>query len=223
MGAGPPLPPPVAEEEFAVYCASVHPGRLWQGEILTNLPQWKLTPEGIVASAAQPDLPPEVPEPIAVELLPIDHHFVIVLSQDCDLFQDFKARATGGESLWNLFFCGVYPEEEAHARFQTLPDRWLKLKQNQMERYQFLQAVAPPEDLLGQGLPALVMDFKDCFTLPTTEVYARLALGTGRRARLLSPYLEHMIHRFYNFQSRVALPKDHVTGPAGGGHGGAAA
>src|SRR5258707_510070 len=107
MGAGPPLPLPDAEEEYAVYCASVHPGRLWQGEILTNVPQWKLTPEGIVASAAQAGPPPEAPGPMAVELLPIDHPLVIVLSQDCDLVQDFKARANGSESLWNLFICDI--------------------------------------------------------------------------------------------------------------------
>ncbi len=208
------MPLPAPEEEFAVYRTSVHPGRLWQGEILENLPQWKLTQEGLVASVAHPDPAPGVPEPIAIEVLPIDHHFVVVMNQDCDLVQDFDARASGSESLLNLLLCDVYPEEEAHARFRSLPDRWQKLKQNQMERYQFLQALAPQEDLLGQGLPALVMDFKDCFTLPTAEVYERLTLGTDRRSRLVSPYLEHLIHRFHNFHSRVALPRDHVTGPA---------
>ncbi len=171
LGGAPPLPPAVEEEGFPVYCRPVHPGRLWQGEILENLPQWKLTHEGIVASAAYPGPEQEIPEQL---------------------------------------------EQQAHARFQNRPDRWQKLKRNQMERYQFLQGVTPQEDLLGQGLPALVMDFKDHFTLPTAEVYERLAMGTGRRSRLLSPYLEHMIHRFFHFQSRVALPKDHLTGPAAG-------
>jgi hypothetical protein len=214
LGGGPPLPPHALDQEFAVYSPSLHPGRLWQGEILEDLPQWKLTHDGIAASAAYPGPEHQVPEQIAVEVMPIDHHFVIVMSQDCDLVQDFEARSNGGESLLNLFFCDAFPEQEAHARFQNLPDRWQKLKRNQMERYQFLQSVAPQDDLLGQGLPALVMDFKDYFTLPTAEAYERLTLGTNRRSRLLSPYLEHMIHRFHNFQSRVALPRDHMTGPA---------
>jgi len=212
LAGGPPLPAPVPEEEFAVYIASVHPGRLWQGEILENVPQWKLTQEGITASAAYPGPDHQVPEQIAIEVMPIDHHFVILISQDCDLVQDFDARAAGDESLLNLFLCDAFPEQEAHARFQNLPDRWQKLKRNQMDRYQFLQAVTPAQDLQGHGLPALVMDFKDSFTLPTEEVYERLALGTSRRARLLSPYLEHMIHRLHSFHSRVALPKDHKTG-----------
>ncbi len=214
QGGNPPLPPHMPEEQPSVYCASIHPGRLWQGEILENLPQWKLTHDGIAASAAYPGPEHEVPEQIAIEVMPIDHHFVIVISQDCDLVQDFEARAAERESLLNLLLCDAFPEAEAHARFQNLPDRWQKLKHNQMDRYQFLQAIAPQEDMLGQGLTALVMDFKDHFTLPTAEVYERLIAGTGRRSRLLSPYLEHMIHRFYNFQSRVALPRDHVTGPA---------
>jgi len=216
LGGGPPVPLPALGDEPAVYSASVHPGRLWQGEILGNLPQWKLTPEGLVASGAHLDPEPGVARPIAIEVVPIDHRFVVVLTQDCDLVQDFKARAEGKESLLNLLVCDAYPEEEAHARFRSLPDRWQKLKQNQMERYQFLQAVAPHEDLSGRGLSALVLDFKDCFTLPTAEVYQRLELGTRRRSRLLSPYLEHMIHRFHNFQSRVALPRDHLTGPPAG-------
>src|SRR5712692_5575001 len=111
LGGAPPLPPAVEEEGFPVYCRPVHPGRLWQGEILENLPQWKLTHEGIVASAAYPGPEQEIPEQLAIEVMPIDHHYVVVMSQDCDLVQDFDVRAEGGESLLNLLLCDAFPEQ----------------------------------------------------------------------------------------------------------------
>lgn len=62
------------------------------------------------------------------------------------------------------------------------------------------------------GLPELGIDFKKIFTIPTDEIYQRIALGqVKRRAVLVSPYLEHLSSRFAYFLSRIALPQEHLS------------
>jgi len=64
---------------------------------------------------------------------------------------------------------------------------------------------------MKQGLPEFVIDFKHYFTLPTDEVYIRLQLETKRRCFLLSQYLEHLSDRFFFYQNRVVLDKEHKS------------
>ena len=91
---------------------------------------------------------------------------------------------------------------------------WKKLiAPNQNERFQYLQRVEANQDLQGTGLPALAIDFRLYFTIPTDEVYLRLNLEVRRRTRLNSPYIEHLTQRFFKFQARVALPVDHAIDP----------
>ena len=69
--AAPVLPP--------FYVASRAEGPLRQAEILSNVHQHKIALESLS-------------NPEGIEVDPIDHELTIILSQDCDLEQDFKRR-----------------------------------------------------------------------------------------------------------------------------------
>lgn len=145
------------------------------------------------------------------------HPYALVVSQDCDLEQDFLARFSGGAGvpperlLPNVLLCVVVTVEELHARTPKGSDIWKRVVGNKDERYHFLQKVDPSEDALGEGLPAMGIDFKRCFTVPTDELYSQLGTDVKRRCRMVSPYLEHFASRFAYFLSRVALPRPHAA------------
>ena len=86
---------------------------------------------------------------------------------------------------------------------------WRRVRENKDERFHYLRLVRSEEDALSQGLPYLAVDFKRYFTIPTDEMYAQLQAEARRRARLVSPYLEHFCSRFAYFQQRIALADDH--------------
>lgn len=84
-----------------------------------------------------------------------------------------------------------------------------RIYQNKDERYQYLRAIEPAQDVLKEGLQSMILDFKRYFTLATDDLYYQLETTAKRRAVLNSPYLEHLTTRFFNFQARVALSEDH--------------
>lgn len=172
-------------------------GPLRQGEILSDIIQVRINLKDIRAEK----LP---------RLRNIVHPWVIIVSQDCDLDWDFKARRDEGSPLKlmpSVLFCEMF---EATKVTQDKD----KIKQNKNERYHFFQRCEKGADASHMGLPELVVDFKRYFSVPTDEVYARInASQLRRRSRLVSPYLEHFATRFYYFQYRVALPSDHQSEP----------
>ena len=57
------------------------------------------------------------------------------------------------------------------------------------------------------ALPDLFLDFKKALALPTALLYQVAQEGTVERVAIVPPiYLHDLIHRFYNFLSRVAVP-----------------
>jgi len=205
---GPPLPPQPDQENQPVYRSSIADDRVWQGEILQNVVQIKLGLENVQNN-----------EEGMIDVFPVPHELVIVVSQDCDLLQDYKRRQEGEEgTLPNVLFCDVYTAETLRTKVEQHDQLgrkdWKKrIAQNQHERFHYLQKLEPAQDLQGQGLTAIALDFKIYFTLPTDELYARLGHGVLRRSILTTPYVEHLAHRFFKFQSRVALPRDHEIDP----------
>lgn len=191
-------------EGDAVFISSSSEGALRQGEILTDLIQARLALDSIAQD-----------EPIVD---PIRHPFAIILTQDCDLDWDHKARngATAADKLIpNILFCEITTAKSLKGRSDMNSDLWNRVKKNKDERYQFLQKIDPKQDALGLGLPELGIDFKRYFTIPTEEAYQRLIVGEAkRRCRLVSPFLEHLSTRFCYYQFRVALPAEHFSEPA---------
>jgi len=170
---------------------------LCHGEILSDLVRFRLDVPRMHES-----------EPSVVQ---ITYPFVLVLSQSCDLIQDFSARGDGKPQLPDLLLCDVPTAESLRA---TCPgsDVWKRIKQNKDERYHFLEKTLPECDVAREGLPELGVDFKRYFSLPTDEVYRRIELGpTRRRSVLRTPYSEHMSSRFAYFLGRVALPREHIS------------
>ena len=76
------------------------------------------------------------------------------------------------------------------------------------ERFHILPSIAPDFDLLGQGLPDLVVDFQRLFGVPTEEIFRQIASENAamRRCRLVSPYREHFQSRAMFYLQRIALP-----------------
>lgn len=180
-------------------------GALRQGEILTGLR--RIVPEpGSVFGDLKADV--------------VEHRFAIILSQDCDLEQDFDARTSQGEGetaiseqerkqLSCVLFCDAIPVDELKTRIND-KRVWDFAFKNKNERFQFLRAVKPEEDFSGAGIPSgLGLDFKRYFSLPVDDVYAQVEKLKNRRTVLMTPYAEHLSVRFFEYQFRIALAKEH--------------
>jgi hypothetical protein len=170
--------------------------RLHQGEILGGLVHVRQSLDSIGTALVQID-----------ELV---HPFVVVLTQDCDLEQDFNARASGNGKLESILVCPAVDTTQLKGIASTSSFHWKLITGNRDVRYQCLEAIPLDNDSASQGIPSLGCDFKRYFTVPADEVYKRINLKeVTRRCRLITPYAEHFLHRFCNFQARVPLPQNH--------------
>ena len=185
----------------AIYIRPDTGGPVRQTEILTNVIQRRRSLRSLKA---------EKPE-----LEDVRHPFAVILTQDCDLEQDFidrKNTAAGWSAdklIPNVLLSEAVTSSELVAALPRGKDIRKRVLQNKDERYHVFQKVEAVDDAQGEGLPALGVDFKRYFTVPTDELYAQLDSNAKRRAHFRSPYLEHFVKRFADFQSRVALPKEH--------------
>lgn len=184
-----------SERSPAIYLPSDDNGRLHQGEILVGLVQFVPDTETGRASAGE------------VPLRGVTHEYAIVMSQDCDLEQDFSEGP--GSQLPDLLMCQVVTAQQLRAAHGINSTLWRQVKQNSHHRYQVMEAVPPEVDLQNQGVSALGIDFRRHFTLPTTDVYRQLEQNAQRRAKLVTPYREHLAGRFAFYIARVGLPRDH--------------
>lgn len=192
----------VTREQSPIYSTAGLIRELRQTEIISSLTQYFRDP------GASPDAPEE-----EIETLAIRHRFAIVLSQDCDLLWDFEARQKDQQGELNgVLIFELEPALEYRTKRKIGRDLWKPITQNKSDRYHFLEAVPKELDLLGRGLPQLLVDFKRCFTLPAEEVYRQFSLGGNpaeRRCHLETPYREHLQNRMAYFLQRVVLPLDH--------------
>jgi hypothetical protein len=87
---------------------------------------------------------------------------------------------------------------------------WKHVQNNEMERFHYLKSITPNEDVSGQGLPDLVVDFKRYFTLPPEEIYrqcrAEGAPKPYRRCRLADLWREDLQRRAMSYMQRVGIP-----------------
>ena len=77
--------------------------------------------------------------------------------------------------------------------------------QNQNERYHTLEA-APIGPQGGPTLEAIVLDFRKHSTVPTPLLYEQLTPAATRTAVVPVYFLHDLMHRFYGYLSRVAIP-----------------
>jgi hypothetical protein len=148
---------------------------------------------------------------------------VILLSPDCDLTWDYEMRfvdfwdeqehpiidpSAHSRSVDQVLMCRLHSYGEIRPRFQSEGDVWGRVAGNQDERYHHLDG-APVGDGSGLYLHGLFIDFKKVMSMPTDQLYDGVLAGDIERVALLPAYYIHdLIHRFYGFLSRVALPDD---------------
>jgi hypothetical protein len=147
------------------------------------------------------------------EIEEIRHPYCVIATQDCDLEQDHDARdestTAADKRIPNVLLLQAVTAAELIAGLPRGRDILKRVIGNRDDRYHVLEPVEGNCDTLGQGLPALGIDFKRCFTVPTDELYAQLGSGAERRTQLNSNYLEHFNQRFAGYLSRVALLREH--------------
>jgi hypothetical protein len=149
-------------------------------------------------------------DPIADEAIATPHPYAIVLSQDCDLLRDYEDRNGGRPTTLNgILVYELEPVAEIRSKLSG-GDILRRIKRHSEERYHLLEPVSAELDLLGLGLPELVIDFRRCYTMPPGEIYRQCMLDTAegakRRCRLETPYREHLQSRAAFYLQRVALP-----------------
>jgi hypothetical protein len=191
-------------EEANIYCRPSD-GAVRQGEVISALREiWLST---------QSDFTETNPR---IEFR--QHPFAVVLSQDCDLDQDFRTRqnaageheSSSSNLLSSIMFCEAVMADELRGSGSDMDSKtWKRVRFNKDERYHYLSRVPPLADLQGQGFSELALDFKKYFTVPTHVVYWQLRAQAKRRCCLLTPYAEHLSGRFFFYQARIALPVDH--------------
>ncbi len=163
----------------------------------------------------------------------IIHPFLVVMTQDCDLAQDSDARTVEAEAtqdssrlndpdfkkkfdnapklkIENVLVCEAMLTTDMKDNVPPGKDIWKRIIQNKDERYQCLEAVPAEQDSQGAGMSSVGCDFKRFLTIPADEIYKRIQSNPAiRRSRLLTPYAEHLLHRFCTFQARIPLPQNH--------------
>ena len=182
-----------------------------QGEILRNVVELQVRLESIGSEHFDS----------VYEANPIEHLFAIIVSQDCDLEQDFNyrygSRGNVRNELPSLLLCQAEDVEEfvKSEMYRSLFNSKTftgNFKNNNEFRYHFIQEIPTNLNAVESRVPELGIDFKRYFSVPTAEVYHRIKLDETQRCSVLeSPYRDHFSQRFYNFNSRVALPEEYES------------
>lgn len=203
--------------QFPIYRASQStPSSLRQGEILENVLQFK--PDLKKWKPKEPDIESKEAD---IEVVSIIHSFSIVVTQDCDLEQDYNDRICIQKAThrWidSVLLCKISLAKdvkygEVYNSLAGNSALWNPIKKQQNERFHFFEKIPAEQDILASGLEELVADFKQVFSIDTEFLYKQIELKICRkRSVLVSPYLEHFSRRYTNFQSRVALPEPYES------------
>lgn len=171
---------------------------LRQGEILAAFYEYR--PEKPVAQGPES----------AISVIPIIHNRVILITQDCDLKSDHLARSEENHQHRNILRCLILCElfEASEIRDPAVfgTKEWRQVRQNQNERYHCFPAAGIGDGSTGQ-LPELVLDFKRIVPACTEDLYDAIRVGQTQRAALVPDLFIHdLIHRFFSFHARIALP-----------------
>ena len=173
--------------------------RLSQGDILRDL---ELVEWGAVAGSE-----PEQKITLTRRRLP----YAVVLSQECDLYQDQQnrsdpARPTQDKYLHSVLLGPAYVAQSVKEGTHLAPlkcellnrNRWNSVQQNSDPRYHFLPAAESLQ------VPDLVLDFKHFITAPLS-----ILLDLKKDAYLASLgqlFRDSLSQRFAHFLARIALP-----------------
>lgn len=187
-------------EERAIYQTSDKDSSLRQGEILTSVIQYKPVVNKLLQEGEE------------LSFNAVLHPYAIVVTQDCDLDWDYRARQTENSQpsklLNSIILCEVATARETRDATDNINSAaWKLVVSHRHERYYFFEKIPPTCETEQEGLPELTADFKKVFCIDGETIYSHIKLGiVKRRAVLASPYLEHFSRRYHSFHGRVALP-----------------
>jgi hypothetical protein len=139
--------------------------------------------------------------------------YIVIITQDCDLDQDFKYRTTTTKNndklLQSILVCPAYGWEDFikgdHLRdldlkMETINSNQRNLiKHQQVPRYHYLETDSENQ------MPALVIDFKHYYTLPVEflrYIYKKHYVSTMNEL-----FRESLSQRFSFYLSRIGLPE----------------
>lgn len=159
------------------------------------------------------------------ELNIIKSEYAVIISQDCDLNQDFssneqylkenpsdeKKSHLNNKMIPSILVCPAYPAEQLregnHLSFMDIsmsrissPKKtpWKNIIQNETPRYHYLDSSTE------FNVPALVIDFKRYYSLSRDYLYA--AYSNCYFISLNELYREDLSNRFHHYHSRIGLP-----------------
>jgi hypothetical protein len=185
-------------EERVIYKAATRNSSLRQGEIVTGVVQYNPVADELSKDGEN------------LSFTPVIHPYVIVVTQDCDLDGDYKARHTihpQTKLLNSIILCEIGTAEIARGTDGMNRKEWELVTAHRHERFYFFEKISAEQDVVKEGLPELTADFKKVLGIDATTLYRQIELGIAeRRTILVSPYLEHFCRRYYSFHGRVALP-----------------
>jgi hypothetical protein len=189
---------PVPTAAVGAYCV-VEPDReLRQGEILGNLTFYQMQPSEH--------------DHTKVDTTEGSFSYAVILSPDCDLLQDFISRRDRKSgTLFSVLLFSVENAEQAQARMSYGRQEWKHVKQNEMDRFYFLQGIEGNHAVVPSGIPDLVIDFRRYFTLSPSEIYRQCQLTDAEKrchriCRLTDLWREDLQRRAMSYMQRVALP-----------------
>ena len=145
------------------------------------------------------------------------HQIAVIVTQECDLQQDFGKREQDPmveTDLRSVLLCPALPAGKLRAQQKINSSLWRTARLNKAERYQYLAEVPAEADAAAQGLAQpMLMDFKNYFTVRTVELYRQICATDEDSAALFTvlnvPWREHLQQRFASYQARVGLRPDH--------------
>jgi hypothetical protein len=191
----------------SIYQPSVRGSSLRQGEILTNVVQYFPTSGEV----------PQDSEKISFDV--IVYSYAIVVTQDCDLDWDYRARQEGLSQSPKLLNSVILCEIGTAVQVRGIEDKgtmnsgeWNLVRTQRHERFYFFEKIPSEDELEQEGLPELTADFKKIFGIRPGDLYRQIDLELAKRRSILtSPYLEHFSRRYYSFHGRVALPAQYES------------
>ena len=152
-----------------------------------------------------------------IEISKIEFPLVIILTQDCDLAQDYnnrnnKTASNNDKNLISIIVAPIYNIEHVYRgehlselglQMQTInsnKDKWENkfLKNNQNPRYHYLEFEEKTQIVNS------LIDFKHYFTVNTN--YLNEIKKQNYVGKVSELYRENISHRFAYFLSRIGLP-----------------
>jgi hypothetical protein len=136
-------------------------------------------------------------------------NYAIILSQDCDLLQDYDSRkeSTFDKNLSNILILPAYLSEDLRngthkgANIQCgkwNSEQWRNIKLNQNQRFHFI------DQFIENQIPELVIDFKEVYTIKRDYLYK--ILNEKYVATICELYRENISQRYSQYLSRIGLP-----------------